>query len=72
MVGVPNPETTSLARAFVVLRPGHNASAQELEAHVSAQVPEHKDSCDTCVADAARVSLPSDVLDNITYVFWYP
>ncbi|KAF4519272.1 hypothetical protein B566_EDAN002161 [Ephemera danica] len=31
VVGVPNPETTNLARAFVVLRPGYHVSADELK-----------------------------------------
>jgi acyl-coenzyme A synthetase/AMP-(fatty) acid ligase len=30
VVGMPNPETNNLARAFVVLRPGHTCSPEEL------------------------------------------
>ncbi|KAF4519999.1 hypothetical protein B566_EDAN007147 [Ephemera danica] len=42
VVGVPEPEVDSLSRAFVVLRPEHHVSADELQKHVAARLSEHK------------------------------
>ncbi|KAF4519271.1 hypothetical protein B566_EDAN002160 [Ephemera danica] len=42
VVGVPNPETTNLARAFVVLRPGYHVSAAELKSYVASRLPPAK------------------------------
>ncbi|KAF4522504.1 hypothetical protein B566_EDAN002589 [Ephemera danica] len=42
VVGVINPETTSLARAYVVLRLGHNVTAHELQTYVAVRLPTHK------------------------------
>ncbi|KAF4516734.1 hypothetical protein B566_EDAN008424 [Ephemera danica] len=35
LVGIPNPDTDTLARAFVVLRAGYHVTADELQAHVA-------------------------------------
>ncbi|KAF4519142.1 hypothetical protein B566_EDAN007415 [Ephemera danica] len=42
VVGIPNAATDNLARAFVVLRPGCHVTADELQAHVAARLPEYK------------------------------
>jgi acyl-coenzyme A synthetase/AMP-(fatty) acid ligase len=43
VVGVPHEECTSLARAYVVLKPGHDhVTADELIQHVAARLPEYK------------------------------
>ncbi|KAF4520000.1 hypothetical protein B566_EDAN007148 [Ephemera danica] len=42
VVEIPQPEMDCLSRAFVVLRPGHHVSEEELQKHVADRLPEHK------------------------------
>ncbi|KAF4519144.1 hypothetical protein B566_EDAN007418 [Ephemera danica] len=42
VVAIPNVATDNLTRAFVVLRPGCLVTADELQVHVAARLPEHK------------------------------
>ncbi|XP_046394807.1 luciferin 4-monooxygenase-like [Ischnura elegans] len=42
VVGVPNPETTSEARAYVVVRPGCNVTEGEIKDYVAAHTPVYK------------------------------
>ena len=42
VVGIPDPEVTTLARAFVVLKPGRQASEDELCAFVAERLPDYK------------------------------
>ncbi|XP_047004556.1 luciferin 4-monooxygenase-like [Schistocerca americana] len=42
VVGIPNPETTELPRAYVVVKPGVDVSAEELVSFVSKEVSDHK------------------------------
>ncbi|XP_046395358.1 4-coumarate--CoA ligase-like 1 [Ischnura elegans] len=42
VVGVPNPETTADAKAYVILKPGCTATAEEIEAYVAGKAEEHK------------------------------
>ncbi|KAF4530456.1 hypothetical protein B566_EDAN018568 [Ephemera danica] len=39
VVGIPDSETNANARAYVVLRPDHRASADELKMFVAARLP---------------------------------
>ncbi|KAF4521769.1 hypothetical protein B566_EDAN006290 [Ephemera danica] len=39
VVGIPDPETNANARAYVVLRPGHRVSSEELKQFVAARLP---------------------------------
>jgi len=39
---MPNPESTSLARALVVLKPGANKKAKELCQYVADRLPNYK------------------------------
>lgn len=42
VVGMPNPETNNLARAFVVLRPGQNCTPEELCLFAEKKLPYYK------------------------------
>lgn len=42
VVGVPNPETVELPRAYVVLKAGAQVSAEELASFVNSEVSDHK------------------------------
>lgn len=42
VVGIPDPEVTTLARAFVVLRPGRQCTEDELCAFVAERMPDYK------------------------------
>jgi acyl-coenzyme A synthetase/AMP-(fatty) acid ligase len=42
VVGIPDPEVTTLARAFVILRPGQQCTEDELCAFVAERLPDYK------------------------------
>ncbi|XP_046395108.1 luciferin 4-monooxygenase-like [Ischnura elegans] len=42
VVGVPNPETTSAARAYVVIKPGCRVTEEEIKAIVADNMPFYK------------------------------
>jgi acyl-coenzyme A synthetase/AMP-(fatty) acid ligase len=42
VVGMPNPETNNLARAFVVLRPNFTSTPEELCLFAEKKLPYHK------------------------------
>ncbi|XP_071452628.1 uncharacterized protein [Hetaerina americana] len=42
VVGVPNPETTSVARAYVVIKSGYKVTEEEIKEYVSAHTPYYK------------------------------
>ncbi|XP_071452945.1 uncharacterized protein [Hetaerina americana] len=42
VVGVPDPVTTSLAKAFVVLKPGQKLSEEDIKSHVAGKTEDYK------------------------------
>jgi len=42
VVGIPNPETNSLARAFLVLKPGQKSTSSEICAFAAGKLPYYK------------------------------
>ncbi|KAF4531982.1 hypothetical protein B566_EDAN017413 [Ephemera danica] len=42
VVGIPDPVKTHLIRAYIVLKPGHHATADDFIKFIDARVPEYK------------------------------
>ncbi|XP_046395548.1 4-coumarate-CoA ligase 1-like [Ischnura elegans] len=42
VVGIPNPQATSVARAYVVLKPGSKITAEEIKEYVAGRTPFYK------------------------------